>query len=131
MVARNAGSQTYDGIELGGERITQEIEDELERLARNGQTIRKISIIGYSLGGLISRYAIGLMYYKGWFDKIEPVVRVHPYAVEAMAYMQAELHHLCHAAPGRTHPSPWRLEPLVECSRRQDAVRLWQAAVHH
>ncbi|KAF9637659.1 protein of unknown function DUF676 hydrolase-like protein [Lasiodiplodia theobromae] len=73
VVARNAGSQTYDGIELGGERITQEIEDELERLARNGQTIRKISIIGYSLGGLISRYAIGLMYYKGWFDKIEPV----------------------------------------------------------
>ncbi|OJD33206.1 lipase serine esterase [Diplodia corticola] len=73
VVARNAGSQTYDGIELGGERITQEIEEELDRLAHAGQTIRKISIIGYSLGGLIARYAIGLMYHKGWFEKIEPV----------------------------------------------------------
>ncbi|KAL0253067.1 hypothetical protein SLS55_010517 [Diplodia seriata] len=72
VAARNAGSQTYDGIELGGERITQEIEEEMERLARDGQPVRKISIIGYSLGGLISRYAIGLMYHKGWFDKIEP-----------------------------------------------------------
>ncbi|KAH7038544.1 lipase/serine esteras-like protein [Macrophomina phaseolina] len=73
VVARNAGTHTYDGIETGGERITQEIEEELERLASNGQTIRKLSIVGYSLGGLISRYAVGLLYYKGWFDKIEPV----------------------------------------------------------
>ncbi|KAF2140604.1 uncharacterized protein K452DRAFT_327437 [Aplosporella prunicola CBS 121167] len=73
VAARNAGSFTYDGIELGGERITQEIEEELDRLARNGQTIKKLSIIGYSLGGLVSRYAIGLLYHKGWFDKVEPV----------------------------------------------------------
>ncbi|QDS75914.1 hypothetical protein FKW77_002771 [Venturia effusa] len=70
---RNAGSFTYDGIELGGERVTQEIEDKLEELARNGTTIKKLSVVGYSLGGLVARYAIGLLYHKGWFDKLEPV----------------------------------------------------------
>jgi hypothetical protein len=72
-VKRNAGSFTYDGIELGGERVTQEIEDTLEELARNGQVIKKLSVIGYSLGGLVARYAVGLLYHKGWFDKLEPV----------------------------------------------------------
>ncbi|TID18473.1 DUF676-domain-containing protein [Venturia nashicola] len=72
-VKRNAGSFTYDGIELGGERVTQEIEDKLEELARNGTMIKKLSVVGYSLGGLVARYAIGLLYHKGWFDRIEPV----------------------------------------------------------
>ncbi|KZF23649.1 DUF676-domain-containing protein [Xylona heveae TC161] len=73
VVKRNAGSFTYDGIEVGGERVAQEIEDTLENLARDGQTIRKISVIGYSLGGLVARYAIGLLHSKGYFDKIEPM----------------------------------------------------------
>lgn len=72
-VKRNAGSFTYDGIELGGERVTQEIEDTLEELARKGQVIKRLSVVGYSLGGLVARYAIGLLYHKGWFDKLEPV----------------------------------------------------------
>jgi Putative serine esterase (DUF676) len=29
--------------------------------------------VGYSLGGLVSRYAVGLLYSKGWFDKLQPV----------------------------------------------------------
>lgn len=70
---RNAGSFTYDGIELGGERVAQEIEEKLEELARAGHKITKISMIGYSLGGLVARYAIGLLYHKGWFEKLEPV----------------------------------------------------------
>ncbi|KAF2122703.1 lipase/serine esteras-like protein [Lophiotrema nucula] len=70
---RNAGSFTYDGIELGGERVASEIEEKLEELAREGHDVQKLSIIGYSLGGLISRYAIGLLYHKGLFEKIEPV----------------------------------------------------------
>lgn len=75
MPKRNAGSFTYDGIELGGERVTNEIEERLEELAREGHDIKRISIVGYSLGGLIARYAIGLLYSKGVFEKIEPVVR--------------------------------------------------------
>lgn len=42
----NAGTFTYDGIELGGERVTREIEEHIEELKRAGQDIRKISIVG-------------------------------------------------------------------------------------
>ena len=71
---RNSGNFTYDGIETGGERVTQEIEESLEEYADQGQEIKKLSIVGYSLGGLVARYAIGLLYSKGWFERIEPVV---------------------------------------------------------
>ena len=30
-------------------------------------------MVGYSLGGLVARYSIGLLYSKGWFDRVEPV----------------------------------------------------------
>ncbi len=69
----NTGNFTYDGIELGAERVTQEIEDTLEQLQREGKQITKLSVIGYSLGGLVARYVIGLLYSKGWFSKIEPI----------------------------------------------------------
>lgn len=74
LVAKsNSGSYTYDGIETGAERVTQEIETVLQELERDGATIKKLSVIGYSLGGLIARYAIGLLHSKGWFEKIQPV----------------------------------------------------------
>ena len=75
-VKRNAGSYTYDGVETGGERVANEIEESIEELARDGTEIKKISVIGYSLGGVIARYAIGLLYSKGVFERIEPVVCV-------------------------------------------------------
>lgn len=75
VAKRNSGSFTYDGIETGGERLCQEIEEELESLAKQGQLIKKISIVGYSLGGLVARYAIGLLDSRGVFDKVEPLVR--------------------------------------------------------
>lgn len=69
----NSGNFTYDGIELGGERLAHEIEDTLDTLEKEGQEIRKISVVGYSLGGLVARYAIGLLEAQGWLDKVEPV----------------------------------------------------------
>ncbi|SLM41011.1 Domain of unknown function DUF676, lipase-like [Lasallia pustulata] len=69
----NEGHRTYDGIEIAGERVTQEIEDALEDLARSGQHITKISMVGYSLGGLVARYAIGLLHSKGYFSKLRPI----------------------------------------------------------
>ncbi|KAK2758984.1 hypothetical protein FQN54_003082 [Arachnomyces sp. PD_36] len=69
----NTNNYTYDGIEVGGERVAREIEDTLESLAAKGQNIKKLSLVGYSLGGLVGRYAIGLLDSRGWFDKIEPV----------------------------------------------------------
>ena len=71
----NSGNYTYDGIELGGERLAHEIEETLNTLGKEGQDIRKISVIGYSLGGLVARYAIGLLEAQGWLDKVEPVDR--------------------------------------------------------
>ncbi|KAL1297289.1 hypothetical protein AAFC00_004844 [Neodothiora populina] len=74
LVAKsNANSYTYDGIELGGERIAHEIEKKIEDLEEEGHDIKKISIIGYSLGGLVARYAIGLLYSNNLFDTIQPV----------------------------------------------------------
>lgn len=69
----NADYNTYDGIEVGAERITNEIEQAIRDLEQEGSKIKKISIIGYSLGGLISRYAIGLLYKNGLFEDIEPI----------------------------------------------------------
>ena len=77
LVAKsNANSFTYDGIELGGERITNEIEKELEELEKRGCKITKLSMVGYSLGGLIARYAVGLLYSRGLFDTIQPMVGI-------------------------------------------------------
>lgn len=69
----NSGSFTYDGIELGAERVTHEVEDTLEELKRQGKEIKKLSVVGYSLGGLVARYVVGLLYSNGWFSKLEPV----------------------------------------------------------
>ncbi|KAJ4362718.1 hypothetical protein N0V95_001320 [Ascochyta clinopodiicola] len=69
----NSGSFTYDGIELGGERVANEVEARLEELKKEGHDIKKFSITGYSLGGLVARYAIGLLYHKGVFEHIQPV----------------------------------------------------------
>ncbi|KAK4934080.1 hypothetical protein LTR66_015739 [Elasticomyces elasticus] len=82
VAARNADSYTYDGIELGGERITHEIEEKLEELEKQGKKIKKLSIVGYSLGGLVARYAIGLLENRGVFDRVEPVVRLEPLGVD-------------------------------------------------
>ncbi|KAK6950937.1 hypothetical protein Daesc_007465 [Daldinia eschscholtzii] len=73
VAKRNAGSFTYDGIELGGERVCLEIEEELEKIKKNGGKITKISIVGYSLGGLVARYAVGLLEMRGLFKEVEPV----------------------------------------------------------
>lgn len=74
LAKRNSGSFTYDGIELGGERVCAEIIEELKTIEQNGGKIRKLSVVGYSLGGLVSRYAVGLLYAKGILDSVECMV---------------------------------------------------------
>ncbi|KAF4959017.1 hypothetical protein FSARC_10854 [Fusarium sarcochroum] len=71
LAKENSGSFTYDGIELGGERVCAEIEEELRMIEKKGGKITKLSIAGYSLGGLVSRYAVGLLYAKGILDDLE------------------------------------------------------------
>ncbi|KSA02120.1 uncharacterized protein AC631_02116 [Debaryomyces fabryi] len=69
----HGGFLTYDGIDVNGKRIANEITAETDKLDNTGHKVRKFSILGYSLGGLISRYAIGVLYYEGYFEKAEPV----------------------------------------------------------
>ena len=65
----NSGNFTYDGIELGGERVAFEIQETLEKLKGDGYQIEKLSMVGYSLGGLVARYAIGLLFAQSWFQE--------------------------------------------------------------
>ncbi|ODV97087.1 hypothetical protein PACTADRAFT_1669 [Pachysolen tannophilus NRRL Y-2460] len=73
----NEGYKTYDGIDICGKRVALEIENEIKLLNDlghdNDSKVTKISVLGYSLGGLISRYAIGILLKKGYFDEIEPI----------------------------------------------------------
>ena len=75
LAKRNSGSFTYDGIERGGERVCLEIEEELQVIESKGGKIKKLSIVGYSLGGLVARYAVGLLYARGVLDTVECMVR--------------------------------------------------------
>jgi triacylglycerol esterase/lipase EstA (alpha/beta hydrolase family) len=79
LAKSNSGNNTFDGIETGGERVYAEIEKELESIRQRGGKITKLSVVGYSLGGLISRYAIGLLDAKGVLDELEPMVRRTPW----------------------------------------------------
>lgn len=76
LAKHNSGSLTYDGIDLGGEMISSEIEQELKNIKDKGGKIKRLSMVGYSLGGLVSRYAIGLLYSKGILRELECMVRL-------------------------------------------------------
>lgn len=69
----NAGNRTYDGLQVCGERIANEVRDKIETLATDGTEIKKISFVGYSLGGLGARYAIGVLQSTNFFDRVTPV----------------------------------------------------------
>lgn len=66
--------KTYDGIEKCAERVIADLLYEIETLkAKDQLKVTKISIIGYSLGGLISRNVIGKLYAMGFFEEVKPV----------------------------------------------------------
>jgi len=54
----NAFVKTFDGIDVCGERLADEIRD----LAKARPNLKYLSVIGHSLGGLIARYAIGALF---------------------------------------------------------------------
>lgn len=62
--------RTYDGVEMCGKRLQLELYnllckfDNLDSLV----VVNKISFISYSLGGLMSRYCLGLLHNDGFFD---------------------------------------------------------------
>ncbi|KAI8577600.1 hypothetical protein K450DRAFT_251594 [Umbelopsis ramanniana AG] len=72
-VAVNEAKLTYDGVDLCGNRLVEKVRKEVEALEKEGKVVDKCSFFGYSLGGLISRYAIGVLGESGFFDKHEPI----------------------------------------------------------
>ncbi|KAH7927847.1 DUF676-domain-containing protein [Leucogyrophana mollusca] len=69
----NRDESTYDGIDWGGERVAQEILDEVKKFDEKGRTVIRFSVTGYSLGGLVARYVIGILHQRKFFDSITPV----------------------------------------------------------
>lgn len=66
--------KSYDGLDLNLRRVIAEIFYEMETLLeRNNYKVTKISFVGYSLGGLIARYVVGVLYEMGLFNQVEPV----------------------------------------------------------
>ncbi|TQD74557.1 hypothetical protein C1H46_039894 [Malus baccata] len=54
----NSSMLTFDGVDVMGERLAEEVISVIKR----HPSVRKISFVGHSLGGLIARYAIGRLY---------------------------------------------------------------------
>lgn len=73
------------------------------RLNKNGKKVKKISFIGYSLGGLIVRYAIGLLGKKGLFDTIEPDVSWHTTIIRNNSWFRST-EHVCSILLHLLHP---------------------------
>ncbi|KAG9080613.1 hypothetical protein FRC06_006356 [Ceratobasidium sp. 370] len=73
-IRTNADSFTYDGLDWGAERAVKEIYEKIGEIEKDGsRKVTRFSIVGYSLGGLISRYAIGILYQRGFFKTVKPV----------------------------------------------------------
>lgn len=62
--------KSCDGVELCASRVFIDVIAKLEEL---GSDCKRISFIGYSFGGLILRYVVGMLAEKGVFETIEPV----------------------------------------------------------
>ncbi|KAH9962370.1 putative serine esterase-domain-containing protein [Russula dissimulans] len=69
----NQAESTYDGIDWGGERVAEEIFQEIEALERDGKTVTRFSVTGYSLGGLVARYVVGILHQRKFFVTVTPV----------------------------------------------------------
>ncbi|XP_022858051.1 uncharacterized protein LOC111378976 isoform X3 [Olea europaea var. sylvestris] len=54
----NPSRLTFDGVDLMGERLAEEVND----VVRRWHGVQKISFVAHSLGGLVARYAIGRLY---------------------------------------------------------------------
>lgn len=71
----HSGYLTYDGVDINGKRITDEIVAYTNQLNSESEeaSVTKFSLIGYSMGGLVCRYALGILYHDGFFSHIRPV----------------------------------------------------------
>ena len=102
----NTGNHTYDGVDIGGMRLADEIEEYVELLKKEEETqVNRISIIGYSLGGLISRFSIGALYTRKFFDRVRPI----HFATFASPHVGVRLPERTFFAFLSNHIGPWLL----------------------
>ncbi|KAI9453395.1 DUF676-domain-containing protein [Lactarius psammicola] len=73
LAETNQAESTYDGIDWGGERVASEIFQEIEKLDKGGRKVTRFSITGYSLGGLLARYVVGILHQRQFFATVTPV----------------------------------------------------------
>ncbi|WWC59357.1 uncharacterized protein I303_101909 [Kwoniella dejecticola CBS 10117] len=76
MIAGGMTSQlTYDGVDVCASRVAYEVDQKIKELQKDGKTVNKFSVMGYSLGGLVARYLVGLLHSRqpSFFDKHRPI----------------------------------------------------------
>ncbi|KAH9908811.1 putative serine esterase-domain-containing protein [Fomitopsis serialis] len=73
LAETNQDEHTYDGVDWGGERVAEEILAAVKRLEDTGKKVTRFSMTGYSLGGLVSRYAVGILHQRGFFENVAAV----------------------------------------------------------
>ncbi|BGO88545.1 hypothetical protein NBRC10512_003357 [Rhodotorula toruloides] len=68
-------AHTYDGIDVCADRVVEEIDAEVQRIEEDGGKVERFSIVGYSLGGLVARYVLGLLDSRtpSFFSTVRPV----------------------------------------------------------
>ncbi|XP_057966993.1 uncharacterized protein LOC131157114 isoform X2 [Malania oleifera] len=67
----NYSRLTFDGVDLMGERLA----DEVRAVVKRRPEVRKISFVAHSLGGLVARYAIGRLYEHNLKVKASGLIR--------------------------------------------------------
>ncbi|KAE8215905.1 hypothetical protein CF327_g877 [Tilletia walkeri] len=70
---RSNEDRTYDGVDWSAERVRLEIDAEVLRLRTATSPpchVARFSIIAYSLGGLVSRYTVGLLHSRHFFTLV-------------------------------------------------------------
>ncbi|KAL9238032.1 hypothetical protein vseg_012511 [Gypsophila vaccaria] len=68
---RNTSTSTFDGIDIMGRRLADEVISVIQRYTH----LCKISFVGHSLGGLIARYAIALLYESSNISRLSKLDR--------------------------------------------------------
>ncbi|KAL9932783.1 hypothetical protein V8E36_008482 [Tilletia maclaganii] len=84
---------TFDGVDFCGYRLAEEINTCVHKLrlepSKSGgpRHIAQISFVGHSLGGLIARFAVGLLEQQGFFDTVQRdrIPKLHSGHLDALA----------------------------------------------
>lgn len=70
----NIYTKTFDGIDVAGRRLANEVLDVIQKMAG----LRKISFLAHSLGGLFARYAISILYSTAMKDASQSAACIAP-----------------------------------------------------